>query len=222
MNFDPVFLRNGLIYFIILAASLCLRAFAQAWVANRLGDRTPSMEGRLTINPLPHVDILGTIVLPLICIFYLQPSLDRQSLRFFIGWAKPVPINQHNFKNPHSGLVLTQFAGAGMGVLLALAAAVIGGLFFRLERETVAVFGAIIVINSSLIVLDCLPLPPLPGGLLLRYLGFISEEAFVNIARWSGLVLLIMINLRPVAAAISFLVEVVTIPFFVIMQLVAK
>ncbi len=222
MSFDPVFLRNGLIYFIILAASLCLRAYAQAWVANRLGDRTPAAEGRLTVNPLPHVDLLGTIVLPLICIFYLQPALDRQSLRFFIGWAKPVPVNQYNFKNPHSGLILTQFAGVGMGVILSVAAAVIGGLFFRFERETVAVFGAIIVVNASLIVLDCLPLPPFPGGMLLRYLGFFSEETFVTIARWSGLVLLIMINLRPVAAVISFLVEVVTIPFFLIMQLIAK
>jgi Zn-dependent protease len=218
---DPLVLRNGLIYFIILAASLCLRAFAQAWMASRLGDRTPRLEGRLTLNPVPHVDLLGTVVMPLICIFYLQPALSATSLRFFLGWAKPVPINPQNFHNPRTGVLLTQFSGTGMGAILSLLAAVIGGLFFRLERETVEVFGAIVIINCSLIVFDCLPLPPLPGGVLLRHLGFISEETFLQIARWSGLVMLILINLRPVAAVISFLVQLVALPFFLVMQLVA-
>src|SRR5882762_9251377 len=132
---DPLVLRNGLIYFIILAASLCLRAFAQAWVANRLGDRTPRLEGRLTLNPVPHIDLLGTIVLPLISIFYLQPALDRASLRFFLGWAKPVPINPHSFANPRIGVLLTQFAGTGFSILLSFLAAVLAGVFLRLHQQ---------------------------------------------------------------------------------------
>src|SRR5688572_23454689 len=100
MDFDPAALRSGLITFFVIASSLCLRAYAQAWVATRLGDRTPQYQGRLTINPLPHVDLLGTVVLPLIFIFYLQPALSRQSLIMFLGWTKPVPIDPHNFKNP--------------------------------------------------------------------------------------------------------------------------
>lgn len=218
---DPTVLRNGLITFIILAASLCLRAFAQAWMANRLGDRTPKMEGRLTVNPVPHIDLIGTIVLPLICIFYLQPALDRASLRFFIGWAKPVPINPHNFHNPRTGVVLSTFSGTGMGILLSLLAAVVGGLLFRFNQQTVEIFGLIIAVNCSLIVLDCLPLPPFPGGVLLRHLGLMSEETFLNIARWGGLIFLILINVRPVAAFISFLVELVALPFFMVMQLMA-
>lgn len=219
---DPLVLRNGLIYFIILAASLCLRAFAQAWTANRLGDRTPAIEGRLTLNPVPHIDLLGTIVLPLISIFYLQPALDRASLRFFLGWAAPVPINPHNFHNPRLGVLLTQFAGTGFSILLSLVAAVAAGLCLRLHNQgPVEIFGVIIIINCSLMVFDCLPLPPLPGGVLLRHLGFMSEETFVHIARWSGLALLILINIRPVANAISFLVELATIPFSLVMQLVA-
>ncbi|SDR98340.1 site-2 protease family protein [Opitutus sp. GAS368] len=219
---DPLVLRNGLIYFIILAASLCLRAFAQAWTAHRLGDRTPALEGRLTLNPMPHVDLLGTIVLPLICIFYLQPALDRASLRFFLGWAAPVPINPHNFRNPRTGVLLTQFAGTAFSILLSLVAAVIAGICLRLHNQgPVEIFGVIIIINCSLMVFDCLPLPPLPGGVLLRHLGFMSEETFVHIARWSGLVMLILINIRPVANMISLLVELATIPFSIVMQLVA-
>ncbi len=218
---DPAVLRNGLIYFIILASCLCLRAFAQAWMANRLGDRTPNMEGRLTLNPVPHIDLLGTIVMPLICIFYLQPALDRASLRFFLGWAKPVPINPNNFRNHRAGVLFTQFSGTGMSIVLSLLAAVVGGLLFRFQRETVEIFGAIVIINCSLIVFDCLPLPPLPGGVLLRHLGLMSEETFLNIARWGGLIMIILINLRPVAAVISFLVELVALPFFMVMQALA-
>ena len=222
MSIDPVFLRNGLIFFIILAASLCLRAYAQAWMANRLGDRTPSMEGRLTLNPLPHVDLIGTVVLPLIFIFYLQPSLSRQNLMLFLGWAKPVPINPHNFKNPRSGVVLTQFAGFGMSLLLCLFAAVVGGLSYKADPQVVQIFMALISINACLIIFDCLPIPPLPGGILLKHLGIISEEAYANIARWSGLALIILINLRPFAVAFGILQKLIALPFILIMEVIAR
>lgn len=222
MSIDPVFLRNGLIYFIILAASLCLRAYAQAWMANRLGDRTPSIEGRLTLNPLPHVDLLGTIVLPLIFIFYLQPPLNRQNLTLFLGWAKPVPINPANFKNSNRGVLLTQFAGLGMSLLICLFAAVVGGLSYRADPEIVQIFMTLISINTCLIVFDCLPIPPLPGGILLRHLGHISEETYVNISRWSGLALIILINLRPFALAFGIVRGLIAFPFVLLMEAVAR
>lgn len=218
---DPEVLRNGLIYFILLAASLCLRAYAQAWLANRLGDRTPAMEGRLTTNPLPHVDILGTVALPLIFIFYLQPALDRNDLRLFLGWAKPVPINPHNFRNPKSGAVLVQFAGFGMSMVLCLVAAIGGGLGYRADPQIVGIFGALISINSCLMVFDWLPLPPLPGGALLRHLGYISEETYWNIARWGGLVLIILLNFKPVAQLLGILQSIAALPFFLILERIA-
>lgn len=217
---DPLALRNGLILFILLASCICLRAYAQAWVANRLGDRTPALEGRLTLNPLPHVDLLGTVVLPLIFIFYLQPALNRAELTFFLGWAKPVPVNPHNFRNPRGGAVLVAFAGLVMSLLLCLLCAVGGGVAYRLHSDLFSVFGSVIAINSCLIVFDFLPVPPLPGGMLLRHLGYISEEAFVHIARWSGLVIIILLNLRPSAMVFAVLRAVVATPFYLVMQLI--
>jgi len=221
MDFDPAILRNGLIVFFLLASSLCLRAYAQAWVATRLGDRTPQAEGRLTLNPLPHVDLLGTVVLPLIFIFYLQPALSQQGLRMFLGWAKPVPINPHNFRNPRRGAVLVQFAGFAMSLLLLLFSAVAGGLLYRANPQALEIFGMLISINSSLIVFDCLPIPPLPGGGLLRHLGYISEETYFNIARWSGLVLIILINLKPFAMLFAILQGLVALPFVMILEAIA-
>jgi Zn-dependent protease len=221
MELDPAILRNGLIVFFLLASSLCLRAFTQAWVATRLGDRTPQAEGRLTLNPLPHVDLLGTVVMPLIFIFYLQPALNRQNLTMFLGWAKPVPINPHNFQNPRRGAVMVQFAGFGMSLLLLLISAVAGGLLYRVHPQAIEIFGMLISINSSLIVFDCLPIPPLPGGMLLRYLGYISEETYINIARWGGLALIILINLKPFAMLFALLQSLVAMPFIMILEAIA-
>jgi Zn-dependent protease len=222
MSIDPEFLRNGLIYFILIASCLCLRAYAQAWMANRLGDRTPAMEGRLTMNPLPHVDLLGTVVLPLIFIFYLQPSLSRQSLTMFLGWAKPVPMNPHNFSNARRGILLTAFAGTGMSLLLCLVAAVLGGVLYRVNPQIAGIFVSLIAVNACLIVFDCLPIPPMAGGLVVRHLGYMSEETYLNIARWSGLVLIILINLRPFAMMIGILQGVVGLPFMLVMQAFAR
>lgn len=221
MDFDPATLRNGLIFYLLLASSLCLRAYAQAWVADRLGDRTPALEGRLTTNPLPHIDLLGTVVMPLIFIFYLSPSLDRQNLTLFLGWAKPVPFNEHNFKHPRRGAVLVQFAGLAMSLILLLLAAVAGGFLYRADQQVIEIFAGLIAVNSCLIVFDCLPLPPLPGGVLLRHLGYISEATYFQIARWSGLVLIILINLKPFAMAFAVLRGLVALPFFMIMEGIA-
>ena len=220
MDFDIATLRNGLIFFFLIASSLCLRAYAQAWVADRLGDPTPRSEGRLTANPLPHVDLLGTVVMPLIFIFYLQPALNSRGLTLFLGWAKPVPINPHHFKHPTRDAVITQFAGFGMGLVLLTLGAVAGGLLWRSgQQELMGICESLMGINATLMVFDLLPIPPLPGGGLLRHLGYISEETYYNIARWSGLVLIILINLKPFMIAFSIVRGLLLLPFYLLMQL---
>ena len=219
MDLDIATLRTGLIYFFLIGSSLCLRSYAQAWVATKLGDPTPRLEGRLTANPLPHVDLMGTVVMPLIFIFYLQPALNSQGLTMFLGWAKPVPINPHNFKHPTRDAVITQFAGFGMGLLILTVGAVLGGLLWRMgQPELTGICEALMGINASLMVFDLLPIPPLPGGGLLRHLGYISEETYWNIARWSGLVLIILINLKPFVIAFVIMRGLILLPFHLLMQ----
>ena len=214
-------IRAGLILYILLFASLILRAFAQAWLGDFLGDPTPRDEGRVTLYPVPHVDLLGTVVLPLLCIFYLQPSAARANIYFFLAWTNPVPINPSHFANPRRGFLFTQFAGFGMSVLLALAAAVAVGLTFQADQRTAEIFMTLIGLNAMLIVLDFLPLPPLPGGTLLRHWGWISEETYWSVARWGGLVLMIAFNMPPVRFAFAVMVAVVQIPFIKLYELVA-
>jgi len=215
----PDVLRNGLIFYILLFASLILRTFAQAWLADRLGDPTPREAGRVTLDPMPHIDWLGTVILPLLCIFYLQPRLG--SIAFFLAWTNPVPINAAHFANPRRGLLFTQFAGFAMSVLLALFAAVVGGLLYHSQPRTAEIFVSLITLNAMLIVLDFLPVPPLPGGALLRHWGWISEETYWSVARWGGLVLMIAFNIPVLRGMIAVLVQTVAVPFLIFYGVIA-
>src|SRR5687768_8909215 len=217
----PESLRAGLIFYFLLFAVLILRAFAQAWLADRLGDPTPRNDGRVTLYPPPHVDLLGTVILPLICIFYLQPRLGQ--INFFLAWTKPVPTNPNNFGHPRRGELFTQFAGFGICVLLALFAAVIGGVAFSFTKDMrmIEICVSLIGICAMLMVLDLLPIPPLPGGMLLRHFGVISEEAFWSISRWSGIALLIAFNVPPVRVVIGACVAIVASPFVLLLEAIA-
>lgn len=216
----PEAIRTGLIFYFLLFAVLILRAFAQAWLADRLGDPTPRNDGRVTLYPPPHVDLLGTVVLPLICIFYLQPRLAQ--INFFLAWTRPIPTNPNNFSHPRRGELFTQFAGCGMCILIGILAAVIGGLVVRSEPRSLEISFTLIGICAMLIVLDLLPVPPLPGGMLLRHWGIISEEAFWSISRWSGIVLMIMFNLPPVRVVIGTCVGFVAAPFAMLLRAIAQ
>ncbi len=104
--------------FVILLFSLSLHEAAHAWTASRLGDQTARMLGRVTLNPMKHIDPVGTVLLPLAMLFL--PSYGR----FLIGWARPTPVNTRNFKNYVQGDVLTTLAGPASNVLAAMVSVV--------------------------------------------------------------------------------------------------
>ncbi|MEO7412513.1 MAG: site-2 protease family protein [Opitutaceae bacterium] len=220
LGLTPEVLRAGLLFYVLLIACLGLRAYAQAWIADRLGDPTPREEGRLSLNLLVHMDLFGSVILPLLSIFYLQPNLGR--VVFFLAWTKPVPINQANFEHPQRGMLFTQFAPAIMSVLLATLAAVGGGFGIGYSDKVGEIVEALIKINAMLIVLDFIPLPPFPGGMLLRHLGVISEERFWQIARWGSLIFLVAINIPIVRGVLAVLIGLVQLPFVMLFQRIAQ
>lgn len=127
------------------------------WAALKFGDRTALHAGRLTLNPLPHIDPLGTIVLPLLLIFTGSPLL--------FGWAKPVPVNPLNFSNIRKGELWV----AAAGVLTNFSLAVFLALILNLARPLLPflaqdVLGFAIYINLILAIFNSLPIPPLDGS----------------------------------------------------------
>ncbi len=155
---------------LIAAASLPLlfaitvHEVAHGWMAKRLGDPTAERLGRLTLNPIKHIDPLGTILFPLLLLL-------ASGGRFAFGYAKPVPVNWENLRYPKRDMAIVAAAGPGANLLMAVGWALIARIGYALEEAvpwmalplaTMGEFG--IVINAVLLVLNLLPLPPLDGG----------------------------------------------------------
>jgi Zn-dependent protease len=139
--------------------ALAFHEFAHGWVANRLGDPTARLAGRLTMNPISHLDILGTIML------FIPPH---------IGWAKPVPINPYNLHQPKRDVVWVSLAGPAANLLMAFGFGLIiraldGGILGRISlpetAQMIIVYG--LMINISLAVFNLIPIPPLDGSRIL-------------------------------------------------------
>lgn len=135
---------------------------AHGWVAQQLGDSTAKMLGRVTLNPLKHIDPLGTIILPLA--MYLMTG-------FLFGWAKPVPVNWKNLRNPRRDMALVAIAGPGANLVMALLWAVAARLGYGMIESSewialplVYMGAAGVLINSILMLLNLMPILPLDGG----------------------------------------------------------
>src|SRR6266496_5743156 len=115
---DPRLLVDGLIQYLGLLVLLTFHEFGHAWMAWKCGDDTAHSQGRVSLNPMVHIDLIGTVVMPLLMI-YLSMSGSNIS-RFLVGWAKPVPVNPHNLRNPRVDDILVTLAGPWMNLLLAI------------------------------------------------------------------------------------------------------
>jgi len=159
INFAQVFIA-----FIVLLFSLTVHESAHAWTADRLGDPTARERGRVSLNPIVHADLIGTVIFPLLALLGNLP---------LIGWAKPVPVNVRRLRHPRRDYVIVAAAGPASNLLLALAAAI--GLWLipvspvilgepNVSAPVASLLSGAMQINVLLAVFNMLPIPPLDGG----------------------------------------------------------
>jgi Zn-dependent protease len=157
----------GICEFVVLLFALSLHESAHGWMASRLGDQTARMLGRITLNPIKHIDPMGTILLPLVAMVTHIP---------LIGWAKPTPVNTRNFKNFVRDDILTTLAGPVSNVIGSVAMRGISGLDPQLLAASPVAYPLSLIfyigmlLNLFLAAFNLLPLPPLDGSHIFRHM----------------------------------------------------
>lgn len=184
---NPEFLALSII---ILLFSVILHEVMHGVLALKFGDHTAKEMGRLTLNPLPHIDLVGTILLPALLILSGSPIL--------FGWAKPVPVNPLNFSNLRRGELFVSAAGILANFGLAVAAAIIYHLLNALPQTFPSLLGSLlrftVLINLVLGIFNLFPIPPLDGSkVLLSQLPYNLAKEYQKIERYGILILLILL-----------------------------
>jgi Zn-dependent protease len=197
----------------LVAYSIILHEIAHGYAALKFGDETAKRMNRLTLNPIEHIDPIGTIVFPLI-----QYATTGT---VFIGWAKPVPVNPNHLHPRVPGDIVVSLAGVFVNFLIAVAMSIVLGLVWNPDRMLSTVLFSVMSTNIALIVFNLLPVPPLDGSHVAKYfMPPALREQYVQIGFYGTFILLALIAsgvldpvMRPpIRFLTSFLIKHISLP----------
>ncbi len=199
-------IAERLIVYLLVVGSLAFHEWGHAYMADRLGDGTPRSQGRVTLNPLAHIDLIGTVLLPLAGAFGFFGGFAM------IGWAKPVMIDPRNLPRVADRAWVT-IAGPAMNLLLGIAFAVAAAVASRFDGRLEELCWLAVRVNVTLMIFNLLPIPPLDGSKFLMYWGRMSEETYARFANFGWVILIVCINLPGFAGYFLWLRETALQPF---------
>ncbi|GLI32802.1 site-2 protease family protein [Desulforhabdus amnigena] len=191
-------IADAILYAVPLLFAVILHEVAHGWVAEKRGDPTARMMGRITLNPISHIDLVGTVILPLILLVTKSP--------FLFGWAKPVPVNFANLKGGRRDMALVSLAGPMTNFLLACISALV---FRSIQGGHIAAPGQLdwvlvplrhmtlisVEFNLVLMVINLMPIPPLDGGhILMGVLPYSLASKLESMERYGLLIVLLLIG----------------------------
>jgi Zn-dependent protease len=205
-------LQRIVVWILPVVFAITAHEVAHGWVAKKYGDNTAAIQGRLTLNPMKHIDLLGTIIIPGLLLI--------TGTGFIFGWAKPVPVDPRNFKNPRVDMAMVALAGPVSNLLMATVWALIArvGMTIGASIEAVSLpliyMGvAGIAINLVLALINLLPIPPLDGSRILSgVLPSYWAWRYNQLERYGFIILLVLLWTNLLGAILAY-------PMFVIQKL---
>ena len=200
---DSSSLITGLIWYLYLIPLITFHEFAHAWVAWKCGDPTARLQGRVSLNPIVHMDLIGTVILPLVAVFL--GAANSSLAGFIIGWGKPVMVNLSNFRNRRRDDTLVSIAGPVMNLLLGL-------VFVLLEKPATMLhvtqfeemFKGLSQLSLFLCFFNLLPVPMLDGSHVVKNLIGMSDEVYARLCQYSLFIIIIVIQIPGVGDALSY------------------
>lgn len=188
--FSPDKIILAILFFIPFLFSLCFHEYAHGWMARRKGDRTAEMMGRLTLNPMAHIDWLGTVILPIMAVLTSLP---------LFGWAKPVPVNPRNLDRPRQDMFWIALAGPASNVLLFVIGLVVLAVVLRQNiivptQPLLQMLVIFLKLNLYLAFFNMLPLHPLDGGkVIARFLPISWDNWLENNQQMLSMALMLLV-----------------------------
>jgi len=201
---DTNVLAQGLASYLCIVVIITVHEFGHAWMASKCGDDTARSLGRVTLNPIAHMDPIGTVVLPLLVVLL---SAGGSSLAgFIIGWGKPVPVNPLYFRNRVRDDILVSMAGPAMNILLTIVVMAVGRAAVAANSPPV-IDAALMMAQLSMFLcfFNLLPVPPLDGSHVMKYLVRMKEETFLQISRFGFFIVIVLVQIKPVVYFLSSL-----------------
>ncbi|MBU6400442.1 MAG: site-2 protease family protein [Verrucomicrobia bacterium] len=200
---DQRILIDGLVSYVCFLPILTFHEFAHAWVAWKCGDDTARLQGRVSLNPTVHIDLVGTIVLPLLAV--ILSAANSALAGFIIGWGKPVPVNIANLRHRRRDDTMVALAGPAMNVLLAI------GILAVVKIGVVADWPMVVAAGQRLALLslflcffNLLPVPPLDGSHVLKNAVGMSDEAYWRFCQFGLIAVIIVVQIPFVWRLIEF------------------
>ena len=205
VDLDISQLSNALALWMCLVVLLSFHEFAHAWMAYKCGDDTARIMGRMTVNPVVHIDPVGTIFIPL-AMLLLSPSF------VVFGWAKPVPVNPSNLSSRKRDDILISMAGPAMNLILAFVLMCVLRILIELppsisSSTIVEKIPQIALISLFLCFFNLIPIPPLDGSHVMRHVVGMSEEMYYSIAKWGFLILIVVLNFIPFVGQAVYIIS---------------
>ena len=200
---DMSMLSDALAQYLCVVVIITFHEFGHAWMASRCGDDTARHEGRVTLNPLAHIDPIGTVLLPLMALWLYMGGQGKLA-GLIIGWGRPVPVNPFNLRHRVRDDILVSMAGPAMNVALSIVAIIVWRIALMAGSEPIASSAFMMIwISMYLFFFNMIPIPPLDGSHIMKHVVQMPDETYYRISQFGMFIVIVLLQIPGVQIGLA-------------------